>query len=199
LLLAVPAARAKAPPDVKICGVSGCVAIAQQDAERLPLWSTTGAVAPGPSAPFYVFHYRWKTTDRYRLVYWVPSRNLLRFTSEALVSWYRVPGAALQPFASGLAPIPVPKITAVTVGGRSVRSPASYLRLFSIGRATNEWPGVSGWLRLRFTASGASPWTDASANVRISNTANYLLRDDTVFVIPRRLADRIRRGLPLTG
>jgi hypothetical protein len=73
------------------------------------------------------------------------------------------------------------------------------VKLFSIGRATNEWPGVSGWLRIRFTASGASPWTDASANVRISNSGSYLLRDDTVFTIPKRIADRIRRGLALAG
>ena len=199
LFLAVPAAQAKAPPDVKICGVSGCVAIAQNDAERLPLWSRTGAVAPGAPAPFYVFQYRWKTTDRYESVYWIPSRNLLRFTAPALVSWYRVPGAALLPFASRLAPIPVPRITGAMVGGRAVRAPATYVKLFSIGHATNVWPAVSGWLRIRLTASGPSPWTDATANVRISNTANYLLRDDTVFTIPNRIADRIRRGLALTG
>jgi hypothetical protein len=35
--------------------------------------------------------------------------------------------------------------------------------------------------------------------VRISATANYLLRDDTVFMIPPRIADRARRGLALTG
>lgn len=199
MLFAVPAAQAKAPPDVRICGASGCAAIAQSDAERLPLWSTSGATAPGAPAPFYVLQYRWKTTDPYETVYWIPSRNLVRFTSEALVSWYRVPRRAFEPFALGLAPIPVPKITAVTVGRRAVRAPSSYLKVFSAGRATNEWPGVSGWLRVRFTASAASPWTDARADVRVSNTASYLLRDDTVFVIPKRLADRIRHRLPLTG
>ena len=199
LTFAVPAAQAKAPPDVRVCGASGCVAIAQTDAERLPLWHTTGAVAPGAPAPFYVFQYRWKTTDPYETVYWIPSRNLLRFTSPALVSWYRAPSGAFQPFASRLTPISVPKITRVTVGGRAVRAPASYSKLFTIGRATDVWPGVSGWLRIRFTASAASPWTDASANVRISNTRNYLLRDDTVFTIPKRVAGRIRRGLSLTG
>ena len=42
LFLAVPAAQAKAPPDLRICGASGCVAIAQNDAEQLPLWHTMG-------------------------------------------------------------------------------------------------------------------------------------------------------------
>jgi hypothetical protein len=199
VFFAVPAAQAKAPPDVRICGASGCVAIAQNDAERLPLWGRTGGVAPAAPAPFYVFQYRWKTSDPYETVYWIPSRHLLRFTSDSLVSWYRVSDGAFQPFAAGVAPIAVPRITRVTVGGRAVRAPGSYVKLFSIGRSTNEWPGVSGWLRIRFTASGASPWTDASANVRISSTGSYLLRDDTVFTIPKRIADRIRRGLALAG
>jgi hypothetical protein len=199
LLFAVPAAQAKAPPDVRICGASGCVAIAQNDAERLPLWHTMSGAAPGAPAPFYVFHWRWRTTDPEETAFWIPSRQLVRFVNPNLVSWYRVNLQPAATFAAGLAPIAVPKITRVTVGGRAVRAPASYLKLFSIGRATNVWPGVSGWLRIRFTASTASPWTDASANVRISSTENYLLRDDTVFTIPKPLADRIRRGLALTG
>jgi hypothetical protein len=53
------------------------------------------------------------------------------------------------------------------------------------------------WIRLRFTATAPSPWTDETTDVRITRGASYLLRDDTVFVIPKRLADRARRGLPL--
>jgi hypothetical protein len=199
LFLAVPAAQAKAPPDVKICGASGCVAIAQNDAERLPLWHTMRPAAPGAPAPFYVFRWRWRTTDPEGTAFWIPSRQLVRLVSPNLVRWYRVDMQAATPFAPGLAPIVVPKVTRVTVGGCDVRRPATYMRLFSMGRATNVWPAVSGWLRIRFTATKPSPWTDATANVRISATANYLLRDDTVFMIPPRIADRARRGLALTG
>ena len=199
VFFAVPAAQAKAPPDVRICGASGCVAIAQNDAERLPLWHTMGAAAPGTPAPFYVFRWRWRATDRQETAYWIPSRQLVRFVNPNLVSWYRVDMQAATPFAAGLAPIAVPRVSRVTVGGRAVRSPATYVKLFSLGHATNVWPAVSGWLRIRFTASGPSPWTDATANVRISSTGSYLLRDDTVFTIPKRIADRVRRALALTG
>jgi hypothetical protein len=199
LLFAVPAAQAKAPPDVRICGASGCMAIAQNDAERLPLWHTTGAAAPGAPAPFYVFHWRWRAIDPEETAFWIPSRQLVRIVNPNLIIWYRVNLQPVATFAAGLAPIAVPKITGVTVAGRAVRAPGSYAKLFAVGRATNVWPAVSGWLRIRFTASPASPWTDASANVRISSTGNFLLRDDTVFTIPKRLADRIRRGLALTG
>jgi hypothetical protein len=199
LSLAVPAAQAKAPPDVKICGASGCVAIAPTDAEQLPLWHTMGAATPGAPAPFYVFRWRWRKTDPEETAFWIPSRQLARFVNPNLVSWYQVDIQAATRLAAGLAPIAVPKVTRVTVGARAARSPATYMSLFAIGRATNVWPAVSGWLRIRFTASGPSPWTDPTANVRISSTGNYLLRDDTVFTIPPRIADRVRRGLALTG
>jgi hypothetical protein len=35
--------------------------------------------------------------------------------------------------------------------------------------------------------------------VRVAKQGGYLLRDRFVFKIPERLADRARRGLPLTG
>jgi hypothetical protein len=200
LLFAAPAAEAKGPPDgVKVCGAGGaCVAIGRQDAERMPLWShASRPVAPGGPAPYYVLHYRWRSTDPEETTYWIPSRNLARFVSPSLVSWFRVPKSSLEEFTGDLAPVAAPRITSVTVGSRSVRAPATYLRLFSVGHATTVWPAVSGWLRVRFTARAPSPWTDASAGVRISTDGGYLLRDDTVFTIPKRIADRARRGLSL--
>jgi hypothetical protein len=196
VLSAAPAAQAKAPPDLRLCGASGCVAIASAAAEQLPLWHTDGAVAPGSPAAFYVFRYRWRTTDAYETAYWVPSQNVLRFATPYLAAWYRVSSPSLMPFAAGVTPFAKPRISSVTVGTRHVRAPTTYLRLLAVGRATNVFPAV-GWLSVRFDAGASNPWTDARANVRLSRTGSYLLRDDTVFVIPKRIADRARRGLAL--
>jgi hypothetical protein len=198
LLFATPAAEAKAPPDgVKLCGAGdACVSIGRNDAERMGVWGTSGAVAPGVPAPYYVLHYRWGATAPEQTSYWIPSSGLFRTVSPSLVSWFRVPRNTMEAVTAGIAPISVPRITSVTVGGKPVRAPSTYMRLFSAGRVTNVWP-ASTWLRVRFTASAPNPWTDASAGVRISQNGGYLLRDDTVFTIPKRLADRVRRGLSL--
>jgi hypothetical protein len=196
--LAVPAAQAKAPPDgVRLCGAGGaCVSIGRQDAERMGVWGLSGAVDPGRPAPYYVLHYRWGADAPEQTSYWIPSSGLFRTVSPSLVSWYRVPRNSMETVTAGIAPIAVPTVISVTVAGKPAREPSTYLRLFSIGRRTHIWPG-STWLRIRFTATASSPWTDASAGVRIAKEGAYLLRDDTVFTIPKRLAHRARRGLSL--
>jgi hypothetical protein len=198
VLAAVPAAQAKAPPEgVKLCGAaSACVSIGWQDAERMPIWHADRSVAPAAPAPFYVVHYRWGATQPEQRMYWIPSRGVVRESTSSLVRWFRVAPSSLEPFTAPLRPIAVPRPTRVTVAGRAVRAPATYLRLFSVGRPTNVFPAVQ-WLRLRFTASAASPWTEPGADVQISTSGGYLLRDNTVFVISSQLASRVRRGLSL--
>ena len=198
LLLAAPAAQAKAPPlGVTICGAAGtCRSLTQQEAERMPIWGLTSAVAPAKPAPFYAIRYRWRAEEPERTSYWVPSSGLFRADGLVLKAWFRFGRGALEPFVEGLAPIEVPRITSVTVGGRRAQSPSTYIRLFTAGRAVKIFPAQS-WIRLRFTAAAPSPWADETTDVRITRGASYLLRDDTVFVIPKRLADRARRGLPL--
>lgn len=171
------------------------MSLAWQDAERMPVWRTDGSVAPGAPAPYYVVRYRWRDTDAEQRMYWIPSRGLVRESTQNLVRWFKVAPSSLQEFTAGLAPIAVPRLTRVTVAGRAVRAPATYMRLFAVGRATNVFPAV-GWLRLHLFSDRTSPWTDG-ADVRISRSGAYLLRDDTVFVIPERLAERVRRALSL--
>ena len=200
LAAAVPAAQAKAPPQgVKLCGAGGkCVSLGWQDAERMPVWHSDGTAAPGAPAPYYVVRYRWRDSDPEQRMYWIPSRGLVRETSENVVHWFRVAPTLLREFTGGLAPVAVPRVTRVTVGGHAVRAPSSYLRLFSVGHRVNIFPAVS-WLRIRIRPSSFSPWTEPGADVQISARGAYLLRDNVVFVIPKRLADRARRGLSLAA
>ena len=198
LAFAVPAAQAKAPPlGVKICGATACRSVSQEDAERMGIWHLASSVTPGKPAPFYVVRYRWNAKDPEQTSYWIPSTGLLRVVTPNLISWYRFGRGALEPFVTDPAAITMPRITAVTVRGRAVRGPASYVRLFTEGRRVDVWPEYS-WLRVRFTSTAPSPWTDASADVRISSGGAFLLRDDIVFAIPKRMADRVRRGLALS-
>ena len=199
LTVAVPAAQAKAPPNGTVfCGAAdACVSLTWQQAEELRLWTPIGERAPSAPAPYYALHVRWTADSAEELFYWIPSRGVVRRVYDwGGVGWFRVGAQPLTPPVAGIAPIAVPQVTAATVGGRRVKSPATYLRLFSAGRAVDVSP-VSEWLRVRFVASERSPWTDPETDLRISKTGGYLWRDRFVFRIPVHLADRARRGLPL--
>ena len=90
------------------------------------------------------------------------------------------------------------RVTRVTVGGRPVRDPQSYLRLF--GRGDQDGPvREPHWLRISFTPATANPWTDEATDVRVSRRGGYLLIDGATIRIPLQLAQRIRRGASLRG
>ena len=201
LALAAPAAEAKGPPgSVSVCGARGlCVTVAGAEAQRLALWDITREVAPAKPAPYYTVYFRWSDSARQETLYWLPTLGLARTTTQAVARWYTVAEGGRGAVAARLAPTAPPRITRATVAGRRVRAPQTYLQLFRAGRKVSIFPAVNSWLPLRLHATVPSPWTDGSANLRISSTGGYLLRDDTVFAIPGRLADRARRGLPLTG
>ena len=95
----------------------------------------------------------------------------------------------------GLEPLRL-QLTRVTVGGRPVRAPATYVRLFRRGR----WmPGSSAthWLRVRFESAVPSPWTDDVAEYLLSRRGRDLVVDVDVLRIPAAVAQRARLGLPL--
>src|SRR5438552_2890122 len=82
------------------------------------------------------------------------------------------------------------------VGGRPVRAPATYVRLFRRGR----WmPGSSAthWLRVRLESAVPSPWTDDVAEYLLSRRGRDLVVDVDVLRIPAAVAQRARLGLPL--
>jgi hypothetical protein len=201
VVFAAPAAQAKAPPNgVTFCGAGdACVSLTFQEAESLHLWTPVGGTAPAAPAPYYAMHVIWQPGGTEQMFYWLPSRGLVRRLNEmGDVSWLRVPAQSLPSSLIDFKPITMPKITRVTVGGRKVRAPATYLRLLSAGRVVSISPVID-WLRVRFVAAAPSPFTDASSDVRIAKEGAYLYRDRFVFKIPQRLADRARRGLALTG
>jgi hypothetical protein len=204
-LLTTGGAQAKAPPDgVDICGATGtCVHVTMEAAENeWALWlqgsqTDADATAPAPSA-FYVVRWHWDSDAR--TAYYVPAAGRVRQLDErGAPGWWRVHDpASLRQLTSGLEAFTVPTIARVTVGGREVRDPQSYLQLF--GRGRTWWPlNQQHWLRVRVTADAASPWTDAASDLRISRRGRYLWVDGTIFKIPLQLARRVRSRVSLRG
>jgi hypothetical protein len=213
VLIATAGARAKAPPSgFEVCGPQACTAISEfAEAEPLAigLWFggddgaaelSTPAATP---APFYALHWAFQQGDVHT-GYYVPLLNVFRYVgdpgaptaqSNRLVHWIKLgqrTRTILERLTATLEPFPSPVLSHVTVAGKAVRDPQSYLRLWSVaGRPTHAWPR-GGFLRIKVTCNLSSPWTDAAADLRISRRGAYMLRDSTVLRIPLRLARQVR-------
>jgi len=196
-LFAVAGAQAKAPPDgVDICGTVGaCVHLTWQQAEpNWALWSwptLEDSVRPSAVAPFLLVHWQWPGEGQ-KTAYYVPATGKIRQTGGGAVSWFKLADATGLPArTASLTPFPVPQLTRVTVGGRSVRDPQSYLEVFGAG--VNSFTAIlPRWLPIKFFAFAPSPWTDGVDEVWISRKGGLLWIDGNIVRIPLQLAQRIR-------
>jgi len=203
-LLLAAGAEAKAPPGgVDLCGANGdCVNVPVQDAEtNWALWSPpsqSDSSRTSAVAPFLLARWQWPDQPM-QTAYYVPSTGKTRQTDSTgfLVSWFKLQNAeSVRALAASIGAYPIPTVTRVTVGGRPVADPQSYLKLFAVGSPwwSPSWPR---WLGVRFTSQAPSPWTDGREDVRIGRTGRLLWVDGSTFRIPLQLARRIRAGRPL--
>ena len=197
-LFSAAGAQAKAPPGgVDVCGASGaCVHLTMQDAEtNWALWAPPTpyqSARASIAAPFLVVRWHWPGGPE-QSAYYVPASGKVRqLDANGFLSWFDLTDAqSVRAMTASLDAYPVPSVTRVTVGGRAVSDPQSYLQLFGIGLEV--FPAIlPGWLRVRLTADSPSPWTDGRNDVRISRTGRLLWIDGTIFRIPLQLAKRIR-------
>jgi len=198
--VAVTGAQAKAPfSGIDICGAdNACVHLDWQQAENekyWALWASANApsVPPAAVAPFLIVRWSWSERDN-RTAYYIPSTGQVRQhdPTTTFSSWFNLADpSAVRTMTAGLATYPVPGVTRVTVGGRPVRDPQSYLRIFGAGEG---WfaPILPNWLRIRFFGDGASPWTDNADDIFISRKGRLMWMDGDIVRIPLQLAQRIR-------
>jgi hypothetical protein len=197
-LFAAGGAQAKAPPDgVDICGADGaCVHLTMEQAEmNWALWSPPSpydSLRPSPVAPFLLVHWHWPG-EAVRTGYYIPSAGKTRQVDEnGFLAWYKLADAnSVRSATAGLKPFAVPHITRVTVAGRAVSDPESYLDLFNSGY---DWFAVMQptWLRITFSADAPSPWTDGADDIRIARKGRLLWLDGSIVRIPLRVAQLIR-------
>jgi hypothetical protein len=101
----------------------------------------------------------------------------------------------LSQAATGIEPFQV-EPTRVTVGGREVRAPATYVRLLQARTFLATWPATP-WLAVEFETAIPSPWSDDAAEILLARQGRLLSVDGWVLRIPKTVAQRARRGLPL--
>ncbi|HLB19224.1 MAG TPA: hypothetical protein VK613_08850 [Gaiellaceae bacterium] len=208
-LVVTAGAEAKEPPaGFQLCGSNGCATIGMDDGESLAislffgggsveLW--TPATTP---APFYSLRWSYEQ-GQLHTAYFVPDLDMVRFVGNSAsptvdprgaIHWLRLDSQAraiLDRIATPLQPTPAPSPSTVMVGGRAVQDPASYLRLWSVGKPTYSWPR-GGFLKITVTCNVASPWTDESAHLSIARRRPFLLRDSTILRISAKLARQVR-------
>jgi hypothetical protein len=211
--LAIPtAAGAKNISALTLCGPSSCATI--DDKDVLAGWMRSGDAGPTgtpPLAPYYRFDLTvtagagetfedGKTSVTWSQWY-VPSTLAMRGESESgTAAWVVESGRAAEIMANairGVDPYPAPTITRATVGGRTVRDPASYARLFDA-----KWKSASDWSagdrrKIRLYSAAPSPWTDGKNTLLYSPKKRTLSRDGTVVSVPKSVAARLMHARSL--
>jgi hypothetical protein len=165
---------------------------------------STPATTP---APFYSLRWAYAQGQSHT-AYFVPDQNIVRFVGDpasatvdphGAIHWLRLDSQArsiLDRIGTPLQPTPAPSPSTVMVGGKAVQGPASYLRLWSVGKPTYSWPR-GGFLKIKVSCDVASPWTDESAQLSIARRRPFLLRDSTILRIPAKLAQQVRARISL--
>jgi hypothetical protein len=133
--------------------------------------------------------------------YYVPERGLIvqpGMDGQA-TTWIQVRGAfaaLLARLADGLKPYGAPKLTNVLVNGVPARDPQSYLRLFTIGSATDQYPTELRSSQIVLRSATPTPWSDGNTLV-VYAKSHLLVRDGQFVSIPPDVADRATRGVSL--
>jgi hypothetical protein len=211
-LAAPTAANAKNISEVKLCGPSSCATV--DDKTVLERWLRAGDGGPtGTPAigPFYRFDvvvtaapgetFENGKTSVTMSQWYVPSAHAIRGEGESgAAAWVLLSGRADAIFSSatsGVDPYAAPTITRATIGGRTVRNPGSYARLFD-----PHWKIAGDWSAgdrrsIRLFSATPSPWTDGKSTLLYSAKKRTLSRDGTVVAVPRSVAARLANARSL--
>lgn len=200
LALAAPA-LAKEPQSATVCGPEGCATTNDRQG-LMNLMNGNGSVPPPAAGDYYKVT---MTIDvppdagvapKVEWWYTASGGGALRSVEKdpsGVTAWYPLTAtgkALMARVTSGVEPFALPEVTSVTVGGKPVSDPSSYLRLF--GQTATGTPQVSAgdWQDIVFNGP-ASPWTDNAVTLQYSPSANAVLRGYDIAKLPPALAAKV--------
>jgi hypothetical protein len=133
--------------------------------------------------------------------YYVPEHHLIvqPGIDGQVTTWLQARGqiaSLLARLAQRLQPYATPKLTNVSVNGVPAQDPESYLRLFTIGSATDRYPTELRSAQIVLQSARPTPWSDGN-NIVVYPSAHLLVRDGQIVSIPAGVADRAARGASL--
>jgi len=193
--LAVPAvAAAKGVVGAELCGATGCASERNAGLPEGPggPFSGAGEVVP-PSAPAPWLRGSLLLGDGGKvfgrlLFFYVPSADLVVQAGDQYTqpSWWHPQGAfadIVRRLAKRVEPLPAPTMTSVTVDGRAVADPQSYLRLYTVGTKPKAYPTDTRSLTIAFHSRRPTPWSTRNYVVLYPGT-NLLVRDGQMVSVP---------------
>ena len=203
-------AQAKELSEFRVCGAGGCTAVTDPDvlaALIRGIESQRGLIrvsTPAP-APFVRLEY-WMKGDRQSgptfVHYYVPSRNAAAVvTGPTSWAWVRPDAMSdvVRHVVQGVAPFPTPRITSVTIGGKAVQDPGSYVRLFGLRPKAKNFPGEPDWQRIVIRTAQPGPWSTSAATLEYSKSTNVLWRGNDFVQVPSSTASRIETRKSLSA
>lgn len=203
VLVWTAAAEAKELSSFKACGASGCKAIKDPQLLKGLIHSveaqgdTVGVSTPAP-ASFLRLEFRVRgdeATGPSFVEYYAPSRGRVAFnTDPGALAWVRPAPAVralLDRVITGVTPFATPRITRVTLGGKPVRDPASYARLFTLKGKAESFPDDPDWKPIAIEMGGPTPWSTSAANLEYSPSKNVLWRGSEFVLLPSGLSAQL--------
>jgi len=203
LLLFLPGqAGAKELTSVKVCGAAGCKTVTGRALLRNVIRVVeaqgklvrTGTPAP---APFFRLEFFARGDQNAALAFTEyytprPARIAMQIDPGAL-AWVE-PGPlrmVLDRLTSGVKPFGTATVTRVLVGGKAVRDPASYVRLFSLRTPTDDYPADGNWVTVDVETKGKSPWSTGAATLEYAPGTDALWRGSEFVSVPPGMASRL--------
>jgi hypothetical protein len=201
--LALPAvAGAKEISKVEICGEESCNTITGAAKLRRFVGAgesmSTTAAPPGP-------YYRVTLTAKHEegteawSIFYVPNGDRLALPDG---QWEQLTGgraAAYRQGTASLAPHRAPTLERVSINGRAVEDPSSYLALFSAGSTDDALPShLADWVPVDMRFRGETPWS-GDPYVFFSPSDGLLQRGIEIVRISDEMAASIRAGESLAA
>ena len=204
-LLGAAPAQAKELLGAQLCGPDGCVT--QRSTLLVEgLGGPFDGELAAPAKPGEWYRGYLLAGDRGRVVfklafYYVPGANqVVQPGRGGQTTVWMHPDGKLASLISTLAertkPYATPRVRSVTLNGKAVDDPQSYLRLWEVGNKATTYPDGTDSQQVIFYTDRASPWSDGNYVVAYAGS-RLLLRDGQLVSMPKDVAGRVAVGRSL--
>jgi hypothetical protein len=199
-------AQAKEVVSLKICGPSGCNS--STDREALRGWEAQSSTNPesvsytNPQS-FYTIELGFGDPEgnviHRETAYWLPDAGLMRFTSQRQEPWWTISPNQAEMYRDVAAGVEAftPSLSRVTVAGKPVSDPTSYLRLMGNFRSVFYPKGKLHLTRIVLRSAERNPWVDRTEAVSYDAKRRLLIRSDGYFRLPAAIGKLVMKRASL--